>query len=154
MSRLGEVLNVVEHVGSTAVPGLPAKPTLDLLAGTSSIPAVLERVDELEELGYEHRPGSFVTAPDHLFFRKVQNRKRTHHLHVVDINAAAFREYMWFRDFLVAHPEAAQEYAAFKLQLAADYADDRTRYVESKSEFVERLMDEVRAWVRRTSEEA
>ncbi len=145
-SRLGDVLNVVEHVGSTAVPGLPAKPTLDLLAGTNSIAAVLERVNELEELGYEHRRGSFVTTPDHLFFRKVRNRRRTHHLHIVDMNAAAFQEYLWFRDFLVANPEAAQEYAAFKLQLAAEYADDRTRYVEKKSEFVERVMDEVRNW--------
>lgn len=143
--RLGDVLNVVEHVGSTAVPGLPAKPTLDLLAGTSSIAAVLERVDELDDLGYEHRPGSFVTSPDHLFFRKVRNRKRTHHLHVVGMYTAVFQEYLWFRDFLVAHTEAAQEYAAFKLELAFEYADDRTRYVEKKSEFVERLMDEVRA---------
>ncbi|MDP8929896.1 MAG: GrpB family protein [Actinomycetota bacterium] len=96
MSLLGDVLKVVEHVASTAVPGLPAKPTLDLLAGTNSIPAVLERVDELEGLGYEYRPASFVTSSEHLFFRKVRKRKRTHHLHVVDMETAEFQEYLWF----------------------------------------------------------
>ncbi|MDP8932083.1 MAG: GrpB family protein [Actinomycetota bacterium] len=146
VSRLGDVLKVVEHVGSTAVAGLPAKPTLDLLAGTNSIPAVLERVEELEGLGYEYRPASFVTSPDHLFFRKVRNRKRTHHLHVVYMGTAEFQEYLWFRDFLVANPEAAQRYAAFKLELAVECANDRNGYVEKKAEFVAPLMDEVRAW--------
>ncbi len=100
----------------------------------------------MEDLGYEYRPGSFVTSREHLFFRKVRNRKRTHHLHVVDMDTAEFQEYLWFRDFLVANPEAAQRYAAFKLELAAECADDRNRYVKTKTEFVAQLMDEVRAW--------
>jgi GrpB-like predicted nucleotidyltransferase (UPF0157 family) len=135
----------IEHVGSTSVPGLLAKPTIDILAVVDDLDAVLLRLDDLAAAGYDHRPGSFDDAR-HLFFRKVEAGKRLAHLHVVDSSSPAIDGYRLFRKFLIANPDAAARYAALKRALAGRFANERQRYVDLKQREVDVLMLEARRW--------
>ena len=136
----------VEHIGSTAVPGLLAKPTIDILAVSDDLDAVLQRVDALAEAGYDHRPGSFPEDDRHLFLRKVRDGKRLCHLHVVHASSPEIDEYRLFRDFLRADPDAARRYADLKLGLVARYANRRQAYVDAKQREVDVFMAEARRW--------
>ena len=135
---------VVEHVGSTSVPGMAAKPTIDVLLVVDDLGSVLSRVDELTGLGFDHRPRAFPDEPDHLFLRRVVDGKRTHHLHVLRAGSPEIEEYRFFRDHLIAHPEVAAFYAETKRGLAAHYPTDRLRYVEAKSAVVAAILAEAR----------
>ena len=136
----------VEHIGSTAVPGLLAKPTIDMLAVSDDVNAVLQCVDALAGAGYDHRPGSFPDDDRHLFFRKVKEGKRLCHLHVVHASSPEIDDYRLFRDFLRADPDAARRYAGLKLGLVARYADRRQAYVDAKQREVDVFMAEARRW--------
>jgi GrpB-like predicted nucleotidyltransferase (UPF0157 family) len=136
----------IEHVGSTAVPGMPAKPTIDILAVARSIEAVLGHLGPLAAAGYDHRPGSFPDDDRHLFFRKVRAGKRVAHLHVHEPASPQVDEYRLFLAFLRADPAAAARYAGLKRDLAARYADRRQLYVEAKHAEVDLLMIEARRW--------
>lgn len=145
-------LAAVEHIGSTAVPGLPAKPTIDILAITADLPGLLVRLDRLAAIGYEFKPGSFPDDPHHLFLRKLRDARRTHHLHVLAKGHPAIEEYRLFRDFLRSVPEAAHAYGAIKVRLAARYGENRPGYVEAKEIEVDRLMEKARVWSAHTTE--
>jgi len=100
----------IEHVGSTSVPGLAAKPTIDILMVVQELASALDRLDALTELGFEHRPGAFATERRHLFLRRVVNGERTHHLHVLESTSHEPDEYRLFRDYLTANPDQALRY--------------------------------------------
>ncbi len=135
----------VEHIGSTAVPGMLGKPTIDILGVVADLEAVLTRVDDLAAAGYDHRPGAFDDT-GHLFFRRVEGGKRLAHLHVLPASSSEIDGYRLFRDFLRAEPDAAARYAAIKRDLFARFAGRRQPYVEAKEREVEGLMDEARRW--------
>jgi GrpB-like predicted nucleotidyltransferase (UPF0157 family) len=123
---------IVEHIGSTAVPGLCAKPIIDILI------AVEDLKDEkiivgLSKLGYVFEPDS--GEQDRLFFCKVTIR--TYHVHVVERNSWAFRRHVLFRDYLISNPLVCSEYAALKKESAKKYRLDRKGYTRSKTEFIE-----------------
>jgi GrpB-like predicted nucleotidyltransferase (UPF0157 family) len=141
VAAVGDVAISVEHIGSTAVPGLAAKPTIDILMVVRSTESFLEVRAQVEVLGFDHRSGNpLVGSDDHLFLRKVKDGKRTHHLHVVNAGSPEIDEYRRFRDALRRDPALAADYAQVKIDLAAEYGANRTRYVEAKSEWVsERL---------------
>jgi len=125
----------VEHVGSTAVPGLAAKPVLDLLAGLRSAELAPERIRAMEALGYECL-GEFG-LPGRIFFRKGPER-RTHHIHAVEHGGDHWQRHLAVRDFLRAHPEEAERYAEVKRAAAASAAG-RDAYWEAKAVYVEEL---------------
>ena len=88
-------------------------------------------------LGYDYRAGNtFVGSADHLFLRKVQDGRRTHHLHVLAAGSPEIDEYRLFRDALRTDPDLALQYERVKLALAAKYAADRTKYVIEKAKWV------------------
>jgi GrpB-like predicted nucleotidyltransferase (UPF0157 family) len=136
----------IEHIGSTSVPGLSAKPTLDILVVVPTAEEALEQAERLAAIGYDHRPGSFADDGDHLFFRKVVNRKRKAHLHVLSSSSSKPAEYRLFREFLVACPGAASRYEAEKLGLAETLRYDRAAYVAAKEHLVDELMKDARRW--------
>ena len=136
----------IEHIGSTSVPGLCAKPTLDILIVVSSIDSFLVHEPALADLGYEVRPGAFPEDAQHVFVRKMVDSCRTHHLHVLTQDSPRVEEYLLLRDYLRAHPSAVEEYAQLKLSLAVKYATDRNAYVEGKAGFVEDLNARAREW--------
>lgn len=139
----GEI--TVEHIGSTSVPGLASKPTIDLLAVLPD-DELADSPPVFEGLGYLYVPASFPDDPRHLFFHRLRGGKRSHHVHVVASSSALPARYLLFRDYLRANPAAAARYAAFKVDLATRYPTDRDRYVDAKPPFVDAMIDDARKW--------
>ena len=133
----------LEHIGSTAVPGLDAKPIIDILAGCPPRANRAEYVAALRQLGYEHK-GAFG-IPGRNYFRR--GSPRTHHVHMVSWSSAFWHRQLVFRDALRADPSLRQQYAALKRELAGIFPDDVERYASAKGPFIasvlRRVQDEV-----------
>lgn len=125
----------LEHVGSTAVPGLAAKPVLDIAAGYPSGARAAQYIAALESIGYVHRGENEL--PGREFFRR--GALRSHHLHLVQHGGAHWERYLRFRNALRADPALRDAYADIKRALAARYPRDRESYIAGKTEFVERV---------------
>ncbi|WP_256393338.1 GrpB family protein [Natronoarchaeum rubrum] len=142
-SRLEDALDAsvdeIEHVGSTAIEGLPAKPVLNLLAVADDPAPKAEYVARLKPEGYELRENDAV--PDRLFFAKGPTEERTHYLSIAERGSVCHREQIAFRDYLRSNPDAAAEYARLKRKLATAHPDDRASYTERKSAFVTHILD-------------
>jgi GrpB-like predicted nucleotidyltransferase (UPF0157 family) len=122
----------LEHVGSTAVPGLVAKPVLDMLGGYPPGAPVGSYVAALRGAGYEHRGEQGI--PGREFFRR--GDPRAYHLHLAERGGSFWREHLAFRDALRGDPGLREAYAALKLELARRFPGDREAYTEGKTAFV------------------
>ena len=131
---IGSQIIAVHHVGSTAVPGLCAKPILDILVSVSDLAQALELVPHLETLGYEFRPNEEI--PDRHYFRRLRGKHRTHHLSLAEPSSRYHRVTLAFRDALRANADDARRYAELKLDLARKFPYDREAYIAGKSDFV------------------
>ena len=135
---LGEMASGgIHHIGSTAVPGLDAKPIVDILVGVEDLEASRAGFDALTELGYLYAP---YRATEMHWFCKPHPSWRTHHLHLVPTTSARFRDELAFRDRLRSSPRLAAEYAALKHRLAAEFPNDREAYTDAKSDFIRRAL--------------
>ena len=134
---IGKPLRAVEHVGSTSVPGLAAKPIVDIAVSVEDFDAL--DVPLLEALGYRHVSKYEDEFPQRRYFEKPG-----FHVHVYELEHEDFMDYLRFRDYLRTHPEDAEAYGALKLRLAAEYADDREAYQVGKAPFVARLVAALR----------
>ena len=135
---LGERVAAIEHIGSTSVPGLKAKPILDIAVGLWTMEDAAALVRPLEELGYVYRPKSGTL--ERLFFAKGPEDRRTHYLHCEVYGSASWRGQLLVRDRLIQSPQLRQAYQALKEQLAAQYPDDRQRYTQGKESFIETVL--------------
>jgi GrpB-like predicted nucleotidyltransferase (UPF0157 family) len=144
---LGEVAVRVEHVGSTAVAGLAAKPIVDLLAAVGSIAPQAPYVEPLERLGYLF--ASDPESPDLHFFARPPARPRSFHLHVCVAGGEDEIRHLALRDYLRTHPDEAARYAALKREVVARHPGDRLAYIEGKADFVAALERRALAWARR-----
>jgi GrpB-like predicted nucleotidyltransferase (UPF0157 family) len=127
----------VHHVGSTAVPGLAAKPVVDILVGVDGLESSRELIEPLAALGYMYSP----YRPDEmLWFCKPNPAHRTHHLHLVPTDSRRFRAELTFRDYLRAHPEVADDYGVLKRRLATEFEQDREAYTQAKSGFIREIL--------------
>jgi len=126
----------IKHIGSTSVPGLAAKPVIDILVTIGAALEVDKLVNVLVTLGYVQVPQD---DRDRIFFRK--GMPRTHHVHVVIAGSWAFFSHVWFRDYLVDHPSAAEEYELLKRVLATRHSSDRAAYVKGKDAMVSMILD-------------
>jgi GrpB-like predicted nucleotidyltransferase (UPF0157 family) len=144
VTTLGSAAMRIEHIGSTAVPGLFAKPTIDVLLVVADTDDVLDRLDSLASLGFEHRPEAWPDPERHVFLRRVVDGRRTHHLHVVPADSFEIADYLLLRDHLRAHPEEVEAYAAHKRRLATEVSGDRAGYVAAKPAYVEELLTRAR----------
>jgi len=136
----------VHHIGSTSVPGLVAKPILDIIVVLSDVAGLANDPTAVAALGYEFRPAVFDDDPDHLFFVKNAGHRRTHHLHVFAASSPNTFDNLIFRDYLCAVQDAATRYALVKTSLARRHPDSRGRYGEAKAAFMEQLMAAARHW--------
>lgn len=125
----------VHHVGSTAVPGMPAKPVIDMIAGVADLSAADDLVPLLRGLGYARRPHRL----DAVAFAKDDGRYETHHLHLTVPGSALWRERLAFRDALRRDPALVREYAALKERLLHE-TGGQPYTAEGKREFVRRVL--------------
>ena len=130
----------IEHVGSTAVPNLCAKPVIDIMVGVTSLAESEPAKDVLRRAGYQY--AEYKTDVMH-WFCKPSFAMRTHHLHLVPYQSPLWRDRLSFRDALRANPALAAEYAALKLELADKFEFDREAYTEAKSPFIARILASV-----------
>ena len=136
---VGPSLLAVHHVGSTAVPGLPAKPILDLLGSVSDFEGAVRMVPSLSALGYEFRPGEEIPGR-HYFRRPPGGNLRTHHLSLAEPDSWHHRAALAFRDALRGDSDLASRYAALKEDLARRFPRDRPAYLEGKSDFIRAVL--------------
>ncbi len=142
LATSGTLLAAIEHVGSTAVPGLAANPIIDILGGVRDLGEVTRYVTDLARIGYEYVPQYEVFIPERRYFRKPRTGQspRTHHLHIVELTSTFWRRHLLFRDYLRTHPVALREYADLKQRLAAEYGDDGRGYTDAKGPFIESIV--------------
>ena len=126
----------IQHVGSTAVPGLVAKPIIDILAGVESMAVAESLAPSLCSSGYTTSAEFNASLSDRKWFMRWKDGHRTHHLHVVVHNSPAWHERLHFRDALRASPALAAQYALLKAGLAEEHSADREAYTDAKAEFV------------------
>jgi GrpB-like predicted nucleotidyltransferase (UPF0157 family) len=127
----------IEHVGSTAVPGLPAKPIIDIMAAVQDLETSRAALPHLASLGYCYAP--YRDDVMH-WLCKPGPDVRTHHLHLVPHGSALWNDRIAFRDRLRADAELAAEYAELKVRLARTHADDREAYTQAKTPFIEGVL--------------
>ena len=141
--RLRQRIGQIEHIGSTAVPELIAKPIIDLMASVDNFEEARSLVPDIEALGYTH--GEKDEIPDrHYFALRLQDGTATHHLSLAERHSQFWAQQILFRDYLRANPKSRQEYANLKQRLAVKHAGNRLEYVEGKTEFITRVLERAR----------
>lgn len=134
----------LEHIGSTAVPGLCAKPILDLLLGTVDLASISAKVPPLAALGYRYKPEHEGEVPDRRYFSRPATDAPAIHLHGVVHDSVLWRNHLAFRDALRSDPEVAGAYGELKRRLAQRHAEDRAAYTDAKGPFIARLLARLR----------
>lgn len=142
---LGPTAVRIEHVGSTAVPNLPAKPIVDVQVSVPDVEDEDAYRPAIEALGAPMR----LREPEHRYFPTADS-PRTAQVHVCNAGGAWEREHLLFRDYLRGQPQARAAYARLKRELAARYPDDRLAYNEGKTGFILDTLDAAREWAERT----
>jgi GrpB-like predicted nucleotidyltransferase (UPF0157 family) len=151
-----DLVKRIEHFGSTAVPGLAAKPIVDILVEVASLDETKQRIAPiLEAQGYDYfwRPSWGDDAPPFYawFIKRDKDGNRTHHIHMVE---AQFEHWdrLLFRDYLIEHPDVAQEYGNLKKKLSNAHYIDRVAYTQAKSDFITRVTEEAKRYYRRAQQ--
>lgn len=137
---LADVSPVIEHVGSTAIPGIIAKPLLDIMVGIAEIGMHERALAPMRELGYEHK-GEFG-IPGRQFFVLERGPMVTHHVHMVAHGGEFWRLNLLFRDYLRVNAGARERYAAEKRRLAVEFRDAREKYTAGKDAIIRELLTE------------
>jgi GrpB-like predicted nucleotidyltransferase (UPF0157 family) len=136
---LGEKALRIEHVGSTSIPGLAAKPIIDIMIAVPSLVQGRQMSPLLEALGYQYKPLDAI--PERIFFaRESKPEHRTHHLSLAEPGSGYWRKQLAFRDYLRAHADTAAEYVVLKQDLAEEYARTQQLDREWKTEFVVKVL--------------
>lgn len=145
LAALGDPAFRIEHVGSTAVPGLGAKPILDLLLGGPSLQAVEARIPDLCACGYDYLPEHEAVLPQRRFLAWPRSRPRRFHLHGVALGGDFWVDHLLFRDALRASPALTAAYLTLKQGLADRFQDDRAAYTEGKTAFITAVVAKARS---------
>ena len=149
---LGSTVIDIQHIGSTSIKNISAKPIIDIAVAVNNFDDILSKRDELERNGIIYR---FEESPKQLLFvmGDFENDIRSHHIHVVIYGSDEWNNYINFRDYLNSNIEAAREYESVKLRLAEQYPNDRIAYTDGKQEVIDKLLDEARLWRIESSKE-
>jgi GrpB-like predicted nucleotidyltransferase (UPF0157 family) len=144
-SLFDSATTLIEHIGSTAVPGLGAKPIIDLMVGIEALSEVVDRIPRLRAVGYEYVAEVESAFPERRFFAKPSRGAAQFHLHAVELSTPFWERHLLFRDILRSDPETAARYLALKLQLAVRFRQDREGYGAAKTAFIEEVLSKARA---------
>lgn len=134
---IGPEVIAIDHIGSTAVPGLSAKPLIDIDVTLPGLEQVLAAISRMEGAGYESRGNRYEQAV-YAFLMRSTNPKRR--VYLLPQGNETHQKRIIFRDYLIAHPETAAEYSALKQKLAREYAYDGDGYTRAKADFVNRVL--------------
>lgn len=138
---LGDIVVDMQHVGSTAIPSIHAKPIIDIVVGVQDFADILPYMERLRHHGFVFRREDI--AGQMLFIiGDFENDSRTHHIHVVKWNGAEWKNYISFRDYLNAYPEKARLYDSCKQGLAERFPNDRKSYTAGKENLINSLLSE------------
>jgi GrpB-like predicted nucleotidyltransferase (UPF0157 family) len=148
----GNLLVAVHHVGSTAVPGLAAKPIIDILVVLKATDSIARFDEAMRALGYRIR-GECLDAevpgtPGRFYYSKDTQGIRTHHVHACAAGHSEVRDKLAFRDYLRTHPQQGAAYGVLKRRLALDYPHDNISYMRCKDLFVKSVLEDARRWYR------
>lgn len=135
-SSFGEKIAGIEHIGSTSVPGLAAKPIIDILLGVYKLTDAEEIIPNMEHLGYEYVFKYEDIMPERRYFVKWQDGRSIHHIHTVEINSAFWKRHLYFRDYLRLHDNVRDEYFELKKKLADIDWEDKMGYTDAKTDFI------------------
>jgi GrpB-like predicted nucleotidyltransferase (UPF0157 family) len=145
-AALGSTAVRIEHVGSTAVPGLPAKPVIDVQVSVRDVSDESSYEPQIAALGWPLR----LREEEHRFFREPADTPRATHVHVCQVGSRWERGHLLFRDYLRAHPARAAAYGELKTALAERYRDERVAYTEAKGPFIEETLAAGEQWAAAT----
>jgi GrpB-like predicted nucleotidyltransferase (UPF0157 family) len=134
----------IEHIGSTAVAGLAAKPIIDIMVGLEDFSIADHLVPKMEALGYEYIQKYEAVMPFRRFFIKEQTGIRTHQIHMVAVGSEFRERLILFRDYLRQNPSVAARYASLKRELAEREWNDVNEYADAKTEFIRKIENEAR----------
>lgn len=141
----GNIAADIQHVGSTSIGNIKAKPIIDIAVAVRDMGEVMKLVPALEQSGFMYRQHGI--EEDMLFVCGDLNTDiRTHHIHVVKSESKEWHNYINFRNYLNAKPEVAKEYEALKLRLMSEYKTDRQAYTEAKAEFIIHILRKAQVW--------
>ena len=142
---LGSIAADIQHIGSTSIKTISAKPIIDIAVAVNDYELILSKRDVIEKADIVFR---FDERPEQLLFvmGDFENDTRSHHIHVVLYGSDEWNNYINFRDYLNTHIAAAREYETTKLRLAEQYPDDRIAYTDGKKETIDRLLAEALLW--------
>ncbi len=138
MNVIGNKIAAIEHIGSTAVPGLGAKPIIDIMVGLRLLSDAEDCIEPLRRIGYEYVPDLETEIPERRYFHKGPSYipKKHYHLHMVKIHGEFWNAQILFRDYLRTHVHSAQKYFKLKKDLAAKYRLNREAYTKAKTSFI------------------
>jgi len=137
----------VEHIGSTSIPGIKAKSTIDILVGVQTLEEAMKIIPDFEKIGYEYVPEFEEQIPERRYLRKGEKGRRSHHLHMVEIKSDFWLKHLLFRDYLRNNKEKAKEYEKLKVNLAIKYHSNREEYTRAKGSFIEKMIREARSHI-------
>lgn len=143
----GDLAADIQHVGSTAIRGIKAKPILDIAAGVRRFDSLSPAIEALESAGWQKRLNRF--SSDLLYVRETDGI-RTHQLHILIFKCPQWYNYVDFRDYMNAFPEKAREYEALKEHLAAECNDIQTAYTDGKAGYMRRTLAEAHEYANNT----
>ncbi len=142
--KLGESVLDIEHIGSTSIPGMSAKPVLDFMIAVKSVDDYEKFVEPLKKLGYKFRRDN-REIQEHILFVKGPEDLRTHYLKLTEKDSEFWKEHILFRDYLRNHPKTAREYQELKENLQESLGSSRATYTEAKAEFIQKILRLVKA---------
>lgn len=145
-SIFGDTALDIQHVGSTAIKTIKAKPIIDIVVGVSSLEELPDRLAKLEETGIYKIAAHHL--PDEVLYVVGDsiNDVRTHHIHIVKFESAYWIDYINFRDYLNGNQDVAKTYEDLKIALAIMHKGDRTAYTNGKEDFIKSTLRNARSW--------
>lgn len=129
----------IEHIGSTSIEGLKAKPVIDILIVINSLDGIKEIEDILSKYDYSNRGPQGVD--DRFFFAKGPETARTHYIHFTEPKSKTYYNQVYFKRYLLEHPKYIKEYCDLKESLAKLYANERPKYTQGKNEFITKIIN-------------
>lgn len=137
--KLEKIFPNIEHIGSTAIKGIKAKPIIDIDAGILNIGKVKNYIEPLKKLNYEFRQQS--SKKNHALFVKGKESNRTHYLHIIKYKGKIWENDIFFRDYLNKNKQIAKNYEKLKTKLSKKFANNRPLYTKAKKEFIKNIVN-------------